>query len=53
MLKAGNRSELVVNERRARLLMRTQALFDECMAKTDGAFLVTEKRTGSRKSAAA
>jgi acetyl esterase/lipase len=39
MLKAGNRSELVVNEGGAHgYLMRTQPLFDECLAKSD-AFL--------------
>lgn len=39
MLKAGNRSELVVNEGGTHgYLMRTQPLFDECLAKTD-AFL--------------
>jgi acetyl esterase/lipase len=39
MLKAGNRSELVVNEGGAHgYLMRTQPLYDECLAKTD-AFL--------------
>ncbi len=39
MLKAGNRSELVVNEGGAHgYLMRTQPLYDECMMKTD-AFL--------------
>ena len=39
MVKAGNRSELVVNEGGAHgYLMRTQPLFDECLAKTD-AFL--------------
>ncbi len=36
MLKAGNRSELVVNEGGAHgYLMRTQPLYDECLAKTD------------------
>ena len=36
MLKAGNRSELVVNEGGAHgYLMRTQPLFDECLAKSD------------------
>ncbi len=39
MLKAGNRSELVVNEGGNHgYLMRTQPLYDECLAKTD-AFL--------------
>lgn len=39
MLKAGNHSELVVNEGGAHgYLMRTQPLYDECLAKTD-AFL--------------
>ena len=39
MLKAGNRSELVVNEGGTHgYLMRTQPLYDECLAKTD-AFL--------------
>lgn len=39
MLKASNRSELVVNEGGVHgYLMRTQPLFDECLAKTD-AFL--------------
>lgn len=39
MLKAGNRSELVVNEGGDHgYLMRTQPLFNECLAKTD-AFL--------------
>jgi acetyl esterase len=39
MLKAGNRSELVVNEGGNHgYLMRTQLLYDECLAKTD-AFL--------------
>lgn len=39
MLKVGNRSELVVNEGGAHgYLMRTQPLYDECLAKTD-AFL--------------
>jgi acetyl esterase len=39
MLKAGNRSELVVNEGGAHgYLMRTQPLYDECLARTD-AFL--------------
>ncbi len=39
MLKAGNRSELVVNEGGAHgYLMRTQPLYDECLGKSD-AFL--------------
>jgi acetyl esterase/lipase len=39
MLKAGNRSELVVNEGGVHgYLMRTQPLFEECLAKSD-AFL--------------
>lgn len=39
MLKTGNRSELIVNEGGAHgYLMRTKALFDDCLAKTD-AFL--------------
>jgi len=39
MLKAGNRSELVVNEGAVHgYLMRTQPLFEECLAKSD-AFL--------------
>lgn len=39
MLKAGNRSELVIHEGGGHgYLMRTQPLFDECLAKTD-AFL--------------
>ncbi|MFN7562658.1 MAG: alpha/beta hydrolase, partial [Prosthecobacter sp.] len=39
MLKAGNRSELVIHEGGDHgYLMRTQTLFDECLAKTD-AFL--------------
>ena len=39
MLKAGNRSELVVNEGGAHgYLMRTQPLYDECLSKSD-AFL--------------
>ncbi len=41
MLKAGNRSELVVNEGGAHgYLMRTQLLFDECIQKSD-AFLAS------------
>jgi acetyl esterase/lipase len=41
MLKAGNRSELVVNEGGAHgYLMRTQPLYDECLAKSD-AFLIS------------
>ncbi len=41
MLKAGNRSELVVNEGGAHgYLMRTQPLYDECLAKSD-AFLAS------------
>jgi acetyl esterase/lipase len=41
MLKAGNRSELVIHEGGGHgYLMRTQPLFDECLAKTD-AFLKT------------
>lgn len=41
MLKAGNRSELVVNEGGAHgYLMRTQPLFQECLAKSD-AFLTS------------
>jgi acetyl esterase/lipase len=41
MLKAGNRSELVVNEGGAHgYLMRTQPLYDECLTKTD-AFLTS------------
>jgi acetyl esterase/lipase len=43
MLKAGNRSELVVNEGGAHgYLMRTQVLFDECLTKSD-AFLASLK----------
>lgn len=43
MLKAGNRSELVVNEGGAHgYLMRTQPLFDECLTKSD-AFLASLK----------
>ncbi len=43
MLKAGNRSELVVNEGGAHgYLMRTQPLFDECLTKSD-AFLTNLK----------
>lgn len=39
MLKAGNRSELIVNEGGAHgYLMRTKALFDDCLSKSD-AFL--------------
>ncbi len=41
MLKAGNRSELVVNEGGAHgYLMRTQRLYDECLQKSD-AFLAS------------
>ena len=41
MLKAGNRSELIVNEGGAHgYLMRTQPLYDECLAKSD-AFLIS------------
>lgn len=41
MLKAGNRSELIVNEGGVHgYLMRTQALFDECLTKSD-AFLTS------------
>lgn len=41
MLKAGNRSELVVNEGGTHgYLMRTQPLFDECLTKSD-AFLAS------------
>lgn len=41
MLKAGNRSELVVNEGGAHgYLMRTQALYEECLSKSD-AFLIS------------
>ncbi len=41
MLKGGNRSELVVNDGGAHgYLMRTQPLYDECLAKTD-AFLAS------------
>ena len=37
MLKAGNRSELVIHEGSDHgYLMRTQPLFDDCLAKTDG-----------------
>ena len=43
MLKAGNRSELVIHEGGDHgYLMRTQPLFDECLAKTD-AFLKSLK----------
>lgn len=43
MLKAGNRSELVVNEGGVHgYLMRTQPLFDECLSKSD-AFLKSLK----------
>lgn len=43
MVKAGNHSELIVNEGGAHgYLMRTQSLFDECLAKSD-AFLKSLK----------